>query len=702
MPWTDDGLDHDESDAPITRRERAETRGARHAAAGDPDARRAVLGGLAGALGLGAGALGLQTLRPEGDTLAQMAGGSPAGRGADARAGSSSTRGSRRAEDRASVRRVGQQGRSQASAARADGVTGSTSTGSTSTGSSTGTPSASPSSSSSGGSRRRSGSSSSSSTKARPSSRKVGTMPSEGAAARDRDDSYASAQATGSGSSSRTAAGAAAMPALPAGRQYSGFAAAAAAADPVAPAVFATDSPEAHLLRRATFGARPEDVALLAAKGIDDWLSMQLSPASISDGVADQAWNAFPLAGGTARRVRSSIKQYGWEAMVETSQATIGRQVFSQRQLFEQMVDVMAGHLHITIPSGEVWETGPDYIVQVVRKHAFGRFEDMLIDAMKHPAMLAYLNNNVSDKENVNENLGRELLELHTVGVGSGYTEEDVRNSAYILTGRTIANDPTRFVYDEGMHWTGAVKVLGFSHANTSAAGGMELGDAYLSYLAKHRSTALTIARKLAVRFVADQPSDDLVERLADVYLEHDTDLREVLRAVFQSSDFWSSVGMKVRRPLEDLVGTARVLDVAPGGQLRKGLEELHWLLTLAGHAPYGWAAPNGYPDVAAAWLGAGGMIARWNVHRRLARDWHKAGLTITQPAELVDTTSAKVGPWMDSLAERMVGQKLDESHRSALLTYAGLSSGAAAADSLTEAPHLASLLLDSPYFQLR
>ncbi len=220
--------------------------------------------------------------------------------------------------------------------------------------------------------------------------------------------------------------------------------------------------------------------------------------------------------------------------MFHTGIGTLGRQVFGSRQLFEVVVDVFANHLHVATPSDRGWDVAPQYAISVIRRHAFGKFSDMLQAAMRHPAMLRFLDNDASTRDSVNENLGRELLELHTVGVSSGYTEKDVRASAYVLSGRG-ATPEGKFEYVADKHRTGRVKVLGWSASNGSAKGGLATGDRYLDYLAKHPATARTIARKLVVRFVDDSPPAGLVNHLAEVYLKNNTAILPVLTALFRS-----------------------------------------------------------------------------------------------------------------------------------------------------------------------
>jgi uncharacterized protein (DUF1800 family) len=326
----------------------------------------------------------------------------------------------------------------------------------------------------------------------------------------------------------------------------------------------------------------------------------------------------------------------------------------------------------------------------------------MLLAAMKHPAMLTFLNNDQSRKANVNENLGRELLELHTVGIASKYDEHDVRASAAILSGRTWDWEKGTYRYDAGEHVTGRVKVLGFSHANKTGKGGERVGDLYLRYLARHPSTARAIARKIAVRFVADDPSSQLVNRLASVYLRNDTSIRATVEAVFRSTEFWDAVGTRMRRPLEDAVGALRVLDVRATKRLAEPIGSLYWNLDAAGHTPHGWAPPNGYPDVAAAWLGAGSMIQRWNLHRAVVYGWWKH-LAYDDPSALVKRSEKMTTMrWTRAVAKKLLGVVPPKRHLVAVIAGARLKPGSPAPTSDWECGKIAALLLDSPYFQLR
>ena len=490
-------------------------------------------------------------------------------------------------------------------------------------------------------------------------------------------------------------------------QQFSGYAEAARAGQThvnvlVSKAGKLTDAQaRRHLLNRATFGPRPKDVADLQRLGIDKWLSQQLA-TGVTDVPGNKAWSAFPLAGANADKVRRSVKEYAWDAMFQTGQATLGRQVFGDRQLYEVVVDLFANHLNVATPSDRGWDVAADYQVNVIRKYAYGKFSDMLQAAMRHPAMLRFLDNDQSNKRSVNENLGRELLELHTVGVASGYTEKDVRNSAYILTGRTTTEQGA-FKYEQDAHYTGSVKVLNFSSANGSASGGLGVGDKYLDYLAHHPATARTVARKIAVRFVGDVPSTALVDRLAKVYLDKQTDIRAVLSAMFRSREFWDSFGDKTRRPLDDMVASARVLDLPFGAGAKEGLEGMYWQLSGMGHAPLAWAPPNGYPDVAAAWMSSGQMLERWTGHRALAYGWWK-GLKRDLLPDLQPKSSDTYSVWFARISRKLVGQGLDTRHLKALQTFvdAPITSRVDLNRMKWQGGHVVALVLDSPYFLVR
>ncbi|WP_307831153.1 DUF1800 domain-containing protein [Nucisporomicrobium flavum] len=475
---------------------------------------------------------------------------------------------------------------------------------------------------------------------------------------------------------------------------------------------FLPADPLLHLLRRATYGPTPASTAEIRRLGATAWLERQLKPASIADPAADDLVRRLPLSGlsvdGARAKVREGVyKMYGWEPMFELGYATVARAVWSERQLLEVMVAFWSNHLNVANPSGDVWDSRPDYDRTVIRPYALGRFADMLKASARHPAMLTYLDNRFSTRAAPNENYGRELLELHTAGLG--YTEADVKGAARLFTGMTVSWDTGRYRYDAGQHATGAVKVLGFRHANATASGGQAAAMALLDHLASHPATAKRIATKLCVRFVADEPPATLVTKLAKVYLDNRTAIAPVLRALFASPEFATSVGAKTRTPYEDIVATVRTLGYAPEKSGTQGLRALYWMTEAAGQAPMAWAPPNGYPDVASAWASPSGQVKRWNAHLSIAAGWWPT--TLQRPASpLAEYAGGRLpatyGALVDAVATRLLGRTLSAAHTAALTAFYGkkpaspLKAGDAAAG--WAFPYLPALLLDSPYFALR
>lgn len=502
----------------------------------------------------------------------------------------------------------------------------------------------------------------------------------------------------------RTVLGAAtAIAATVAGLGIDSPAAVAAPSTTVAGLVVA--DPIAHLLRRATFGPTPDALAEAGKLGVAGWLDRQLNPAAIDDSALDSFLTRLPLAGADVATVRGRLSVHSYEAFGQLGRAALARAVWSNRQLFEMTAMFWANHLHVAAPASIGWDNRSDYDRTVTRQYAFGKFSDMLRASARHPAMLSYLNNRDSTKAHPNENYARELMELHTVGLI--YTEADVLAAARLLTGLTV-NSAGTYTYDAARHATGAVQVLGFTHANATAGGGEAAALAFLDYLATHPATAQRIASKLCVRFVADDAPATLVARLAQVYLDNGTAIAPVLRALFTSDEFAAAIGQKTRTPMEDLTATVRTLGLGMETSGVKGIDALYNALVNAGNAPFRWDPPNGFPDVAAAWASPTAFLLRCNLHLNLATGWYPSQLT--RPANmlkaLVPVLPGTYGGLVDALAKRLVGSTLPASHVAAVLSVAGktptsslTSSDKQIAGSL---PYLIALILDSPSFQVR
>ncbi len=396
-----------------------------------------------------------------------------------------------------------------------------------------------------------------------------------------------------------------------------------------------------HLVGRFSYGVTPalaDDVR--RAGGARAWFTQQLDPASVPDpqGDALDAWWPSLKLGATELWQRNIQEvEGGWEVMADYQRWVLMRRIRSQRQVLEVMTELWENHFNVPV-NGDAQFTWRADFGDVIRAHALGRFDDLLHATTTHPALLISLDNVSSTAKHPNENLGRELLELHTVGRGA-YGEDDVKASARILTGWTVDMWET-FVaeYNPKIHDRSPVTVMEFTHPNAQADG-RAVTDAYLTYLAHHPATAQRVARKLAVKFVSDDPPQSLVDHLAEVYLAQDTRIAPVLRALIDSTAFKESVGGKVRDPGEDIVATYRALDVRlakpPKTAAGEGYaaNQMLWQVSSLGITPFAWPRPDGQPIDNDSWASPARLVASMEVHLDMAGGWWpKKGATYHPP----------------------------------------------------------------------
>jgi len=345
---------------------------------------------------------------------------------------------------------------------------------------------------------------------------------------------------------------------------------------------------------------------------------------AMGQGMRMQLYAAAPQA--LRRRIQSAA---GPQAMVaqDLLEAKLDRAVYSNRQLQEVLADFWYNHFNVFL------EKGPDhYLVtayerDAIRPHVLGKFEDLLRATAQSPAMLFYLDNWESvgaqspagkrRQRGLNENYGRELLELHTLGVDGGYTQKDVTEVARCFTGWTI-RQPQRaaeFEFNPRMHDEGEKTVLG---VRIPAGGGIGDGFKVLHLVAHHPSTARFISRQLAMRFVADDPPASLLDRMSATFLKKDGDLRAVLKTMFDSPEFWScgAYRSKMKSPLEMVASSVRALnaDVDFTFGLNNQLVQL-------GQPLYRKAEPTGYSNSGQEWLNSAGLLARMNFSMALANN---------------------------------------------------------------------------------
>jgi Protein of unknown function (DUF1800) len=397
-----------------------------------------------------------------------------------------------------------------------------------------------------------------------------------------------------------------------------------------------------HVLDRFGFGPRPGEPEALAQSGLEGWWSEQLAASARPDPALESALEphrqgmlpaaelvqrwlgadalARPFEG---RELQQAIQPHFREHLAHLAAAELARHILSRQQLREVMVDFWTNHFNVFAPKGLVRVFVGDYVERVVRPHALGRFEELLIATARHPAMLIYLDNaSSSSKVGVNENYARELLELHTLGVAGGYTEADVANVARVLTGWSVsrpgqklkgAAQPFEFVFRAGRHDRQTKQVLGLTFP---AGGGEAEGLRLLRFLAAQPATARHLARKLCARFVADSAPESCTRSAERAYLAANGSLPAVLSAILHEPSFWSE-GVRARKlktPLEFVVSALRAVDAQPDEtpRLAKALRRL-------GEPLFEESVPTGYPESEVAWANSGGFMNRMNFATALA-----------------------------------------------------------------------------------
>ena len=307
--------------------------------------------------------------------------------------------------------------------------------------------------------------------------------------------------------------------------------------------------------------------------------------------------------------------------------ARIQRASIAECGFLERLVTFWSNHFCISVSKGQparIWAGA--FEREAIRPHVLGHFADMLKAVEQHPAMLFFLDNQQSigpnsragqrGKRGLNENLAREIMELHTLGVGGGYTQADVVALAKILTGWTYAGrqgrlgEPGSFIFNVNAHEPGTIVLLGKSYPDNNVA----QGEAALVDIARRPATATFIATKLVRHFVADDPPPALVTHLADVFRKTDGDLRAVSHALVEADDAWRAPMTKMRSPYEFLIATGRLMAQIPEdpGRYLYGLNVL-------GQPLWAPAGPNGFADTNAAWAAPEGMKLRLDIAAQVA-----------------------------------------------------------------------------------
>jgi uncharacterized protein (DUF1800 family) len=425
--------------------------------------------------------------------------------------------------------------------------------------------------------------------------------------------------------------------------------------DPGSPSDQATVT---HVLNRLTFGPRPGDVDKVRAMGLASWIDQQLHPERIDDSAAVTLLPALETPPGSADP--RELRRFARQQIQSLAAEKILRASYSERQLQEVLVDFWFNHFNVYAGKGRTAEYLAEYEREAIRPHVLDRFRDLLEADAKSPAMLFYLDNWLSAdpnaverlaarrdsgfgirdprfglgrrrlripspgsrvpaaaqgakrKRGLNENYGRELLELHTLGVDGGYTQKDVVEVARAFTGWTIDRDGT-FRFVAALHDPDEKVVLGHK---IKAGGGIDDGEKVLDIVASHPATAHHIAYQLAQRLVADEPSAALVDRAAARFQATGGDLREVVKTIVTSPEFLdaSARDAKFKTPFALVVSAIRTT-----GATVSDARVLVQTLQQMGEPLYMCQPPTGYHNTADAWISAGGLVSRMNFATRVA-----------------------------------------------------------------------------------
>ncbi|MGD1806666.1 DUF1800 domain-containing protein [Dapis sp. BLCC M126] len=393
-----------------------------------------------------------------------------------------------------------------------------------------------------------------------------------------------------------------------------------------------------HVLNRLSFGPRPGDIGRVQSMGIDNYIQSQLRPETIRESPQltqrmAKLTNFYlaptelykktvpPLNKGAknfTQKQRKEMNRSIRDILRESENVRLIHGIFSNKQLQEVMVDFWFNHFNISVDKGNLARLlVGTYERDAIRPNALGNFRNLLGATAHHPAMLFYLDNALNTApgskgargrlKGLNENYARELMELHTIGINGGYTQQDIITLARIFTGWGIqrrGGDGSGFKFDSNRHDNSDKIFLGVP----IKGGGIEEGEKALDILAKHPSTARFISYKLAQYFVADTPPSSLVNKLAKSFQQTNGDIRYVLETLFKSPEFWNQkyYRSKFKTPYQYIISAARATntDKPRWGKIKLTLGQLGMKL-------YGCKTPDGYKNTQEAWLNPDAMMRR-------------------------------------------------------------------------------------------
>lgn len=450
-------------------------------------------------------------------------------------------------------------------------------------------------------------------------------------------------------------------------------------------------------------GTVPEEVELLKSLPLEQQYDLvtALPPG--------QRLRLFAHAGPDYRRRMESFNGAMRLVNQDLFDNKIYRAVYSNRQLQEVLTDFWFNHFNVFLDKGADRYLVTSYERDAIRPFVLGKFQDLLTATAQSPAMLFYLDNyesvkadfqqnprlaKIAPKRGLNENYGRELMELHTLGVDGGYTQKDVTEVARCFTGWTI-RDPRRggeFEFNARQHDNGEKHVLGVT---IPAGGGIQDGYRVIDILAHHPSTARFVSKSLAVRFVSDNPPASLVDRMAATFTKTDGDLREVMLTLIHSPEFWAkdAYRAKIKSPFEMLVSALRATNADV-----EYAELLTNQLKILGEPLYRKQEPTGYSNTSAEWMNSAALLGRMNFALNLTSN-HVNGVNVALPSTTDPDSMAKqlIGSTLTSDSRRIIDMQAQHPPSSNKET-----NGSSAEPAAPNPALIAGLTLGSPDFQRR
>ena len=490
-------------------------------------------------------------------------------------------------------------------------------------------------------------------------------------------------------------------------------------------------APEYHILNKIAYGPKEEDVALLKKKGLEKYLKEQLNPKEeeenpiiakkLSEYTYEEKFKAED--GGKEEKVTTKIQYLDktaselWEkkqslkgknfnlitnASREVALATFLKAAYSKWQLREVMVEFWHNHFNIDAFSDR---RIPVFFVQfdrdVIRKHCFGNFRELLEATAKSPAMLYYLNNNASKASPANENYARELFELHTLGEDNyfnelydkwkevpgaaqgkaiGYIDEDVYETARAFTGWTVGDNSNtgrknervpssgEFYFQDSWHDHYQKRVLGVEIPSNQ--GPMEDAKKVLDILAYHKGTATFLCTKICTRLVSDTPPKSLISKAVATWMKHHhskDQIAQVLKTIVLSDEFQKAKGAKVKRPFELILSFIRASDMDFNPN-----QKLYSLLNEMGYQLFQWPAPTGHPDEPSYWTGAGMMLKRWKAVDLITNKYYPKATTFDTLDKSIEQYGSTATSFVSYWYKKLIGAQPSEKIKNDLVAVLG------------------------------